>query len=259
MPSFGERLKREREQRGITLDDICVSTKISTRLLLALEEDRFHELPGGIFNKGFVRAYARHLRLDEDDIVAEYLEASGEAPRPVLVEPPEVPAEPASKPQRSSDISWRMFAALVVLAIIGFVALRHYPRQQPSDAVSAPPTTTPARQSIKPGTTSAIVVPAAKRTSGRFTVQIKAREDCWLSVTADGKPAVEYTLAGPSEKTIQADDLLVIKAGNVGALDLFFDGKRVPSQGDYGEVKTLAFDANGLRPLPQAAAAGLYP
>jgi hypothetical protein len=179
------------------------------------------------------------------------------------VDPPEVPAEPASKPQRSTDMSWRMFAALVVLAIIGFVGLRHYPRQQPRDAVSAPPpasaTTTPARQSAKPGTTSAAVVPAAKRTSGRFTVQIKALEDCWLSVTADGKPAVEYTLSGPSEKTIQADDLLVIKAGNVGALDLFFDGKRIHSQGDYGEVKTLAFDANGLRPLPHAAAAGLYP
>ena len=59
MPSFGEKLKLEREKRKITLDQISASTKIGTRMLQALEEDRFTQLPGGIFNKGFVRAYAR--------------------------------------------------------------------------------------------------------------------------------------------------------------------------------------------------------
>ena len=61
LPSFGEKLRREREKRSITLDQISESTKIGTRMLQALEDDRFSQLPGGIFNKGFVRAYARHL------------------------------------------------------------------------------------------------------------------------------------------------------------------------------------------------------
>src|SRR5437868_479225 len=126
MPSFGERLKRQREQRGVTLEDISVSTKISIRLLRALEEDHFDRLPGGIFNKGFVRAYARDLRLDEDEIVAEYLQASGEAPKTDFVEPTEAPAQLVHTPRRStSGISWPMFAALVALAIIGFIGLRH--------------------------------------------------------------------------------------------------------------------------------------
>src|ERR1700746_3017458 len=73
MGSFGDRLKREREQRGITLDDISLSTKIGTRLLRALEEDKFEQLPGGIFNKGFVRAYARHLGIDEEQAISDYL------------------------------------------------------------------------------------------------------------------------------------------------------------------------------------------
>lgn len=80
MPSFGEKLKLEREKRKITLDQISASTKIGTRMLQALEEDRFTQLPGGIFNKGFVRAYARVVGLDEDQAVADYLQASGEAP-----------------------------------------------------------------------------------------------------------------------------------------------------------------------------------
>ena len=80
MPSFGEKLKLEREKRKITLDQISASTKIGTRMLQALEEDKFTQLPGGIFNKGFVRAYARTVGLDEDQAVADYLQASGEAP-----------------------------------------------------------------------------------------------------------------------------------------------------------------------------------
>jgi cytoskeleton protein RodZ len=80
LPSFGEKLKLEREQRKVTLEQISVSTKIGIRMLRALEEDQFNQLPGGIFNKGFVRAYSRVLGLDEDQTVAEYLQASGDAP-----------------------------------------------------------------------------------------------------------------------------------------------------------------------------------
>ena len=79
MPSFGEKLKLEREKRKITLEEISSSTKIGTRMLQALEEEKFNQLPGGIFNKGFVRAYARVIGLDEDQAVADYLEASGDA------------------------------------------------------------------------------------------------------------------------------------------------------------------------------------
>src|SRR3954454_10846477 len=77
MASFGAQLKREREQRKISLDDISVSTKIGTRFLRAIEDDQFEQLPGGIFNKGFVRAYARHLGLDEEQTIADYMQASG--------------------------------------------------------------------------------------------------------------------------------------------------------------------------------------
>src|SRR6201987_4368423 len=86
MGSFGDRLKKEREQRGITLDDISLTTKIGTRLLRALEEEKFEQLPGGIFNKGFVRAYARHVGLDEDQTVADYMTAAG-GPQPQPAEP----------------------------------------------------------------------------------------------------------------------------------------------------------------------------
>src|SRR3954465_2643639 len=78
---FGERLKRERELRSISLDEIANSTKIGTRLLHALEDEEFGKLPGGIFNKGFVRAYAKYLGLDEEQAVTDYLAAEAEQER----------------------------------------------------------------------------------------------------------------------------------------------------------------------------------
>jgi cytoskeleton protein RodZ len=74
--SFGDKLKREREMRAITLEEIAEATKIGTRSLRALEEEHFDQLPGGIFNKGFVRAYAKFLGIDEEQAVADYVTAS---------------------------------------------------------------------------------------------------------------------------------------------------------------------------------------
>jgi cytoskeleton protein RodZ len=75
MGQFGEDLRRERESRGIALEAITDSTKISSRHLSALERDQFERLPGGVFNKGIVRGYARVVGLDEDIWVERYVSA----------------------------------------------------------------------------------------------------------------------------------------------------------------------------------------
>jgi hypothetical protein len=79
-------------------------------------------------------------------------------------------------------------------------------------------------------------------------VKIKANDDSWLSITADGKPVMEDTLAAEEEKSVAAQKEIVIKAGNVGGVDFWFNGNKLASQGEYGNVKTLSFDRNGLRP-----------
>lgn len=79
MGAFGEGLRREREMRNISLDEIAATTKIGTRLLRALEEEQFDLLPGGIFNKGYVRAYAKYVGIDEEKAIAGYLQAAQEA------------------------------------------------------------------------------------------------------------------------------------------------------------------------------------
>jgi len=111
--AFGEKLRKQREQRGLALDAISNSTKISTRMLRALEDEHFDQLPGGVFNKGFVRAYARQVGLDEEETITDYLAALRESqvqsqkilpdfrspgvkPSPIVPPGPQHPVPPAS-------------------------------------------------------------------------------------------------------------------------------------------------------------------
>jgi cytoskeletal protein RodZ len=271
--SFGARLKREREQRKITLDDISVATKIGTRFLAALEEEHFDQLPGGIFNKGFVRAYARHLGIDENQAIADFVAAS----TPSLPESPpeETPVlaamavrVPASKGKsRSSDgIPWGVVAAVLLTIAFGFALWGFHSREKPAPGAEVPtpvrmeqaqpaspepasPASQPSAAGSSAGAPGAATLAAAPvSNTGVFVVLIKAREDSWVSITADGKQVLQDTVTAGVEKSIEARNQIVIKTGNVGALDLAFNGKKLGPLGHENQVKTLTFDLNGLQP-----------
>ena len=159
MPSFGEKLKQEREKRKITLEQISDSTKIGTRMLRALEEDKFNQLPGGIFNKGFVRAYSRCVGLDEDQTVAEYLLASGDAPPPNTEigghEDGERKNEARENEQNirrleaisdtpARQLPWGLFAALLLVLALALSFWSHRERERAKQPIRPTPSTAPA-------------------------------------------------------------------------------------------------------------------
>ena len=288
MASFGAQLKQEREKQGLTLEQISLSTKIGTRMLRALEEEQFDQLPGGIFNKGFIRAYARCLHMDEEQAIVEYMAATGTSPLANNSEEQDQPPVlelPGEKERAASDLPWGIFAVVLLLAAIGFAAwgfssresqkssdaaspaanlpsvstaanTEPSPAQKPSDPVdsSAKPVAA-ARSAVagEPTATQAVMAsppPAAQPAvpaRGNLLVVIKAREDSWLSISVDGEIVTKALLAAPAQKSVRAEKEIVIKAGNIGALDFEFNGQKLPTQGDYGEVKTLTFDAHGLQ------------
>jgi len=70
--TIGEKLRLAREARGIALRDISEQTRISIRYLEAIETDDFKRLPGGIFNRSFIRAYAKFIGFDEHNALEDY-------------------------------------------------------------------------------------------------------------------------------------------------------------------------------------------
>ena len=73
LPDFGSKMKRAREERGVTLRHIADVTKISVSALEALERNDISRLPGGIFSRAFVRSYALEIGLDPEQTVREFL------------------------------------------------------------------------------------------------------------------------------------------------------------------------------------------
>jgi cytoskeletal protein RodZ len=85
--AFGEHLRRERELRGIRLEEICAGTRISMHFLEALESGNWNELPGGVFRRGFIRSVSRFLGLDEESMVAEYAQETHDSAQPAATVP----------------------------------------------------------------------------------------------------------------------------------------------------------------------------
>ena len=282
MPSFGAKLKQQREQSGITLEDISSSTTSGTRMLHALEEDHFEQLPGGIFNKGFIRAYARCVGLDEDQAVADYLaftngasEPEGQAKEaqvknlaPVIEERAEVESEP------TAAVPWGMIAALLLVVALCFTGWGFYSRgaakisraiksskSTPAAALTSTtetsPPSAPKIEAIPASKVPAVLkvsnpaspVPAKTQSSAPAPLALKVNlhEDSWISITADGKESTRGTLTAPAIRSVRAANEIVVKTGNAGAVDFDFNGTKIPAQGTTGEVQTLVFDASGWR------------
>jgi cytoskeletal protein RodZ len=133
MSSFGETLKRERELRQITLREIAEATKINLRYLDALERNEFRHLPGGVFNRGFVRAFAQHIGIDPEAMIDSYLEENRkqdarlqekdrDRARRAAGEPYRVPiAEPPSPPRLGPWIAGAILLLAVAIALGLFV------------------------------------------------------------------------------------------------------------------------------------------
>lgn len=251
MGSFGENLRREREMRGVTLEEISAATKISVRFLKSIENEEFSALPGGLFNRSFVRAYARYLGLDEDPLLEEYQSAAktrGEVDLSQFSPPRTYP-----RTDRHANRTLWGVASAAVLLIIGFGLWRHSHR---------PVTTPTVTKRVRPANSGPGDVPAANtapHSSGlasaaatkSLATQIESKPQA-----AKIKPAADGVLAATSSMATQlpklppvtdTDGKLVLQIATTErswmAIDA--DGKMV-MQGmmDANTVKTFKADAS---------------
>lgn len=290
MQSLGMRLRQEREKRRIPLEKIAEETKISARYLEALEADDLSKLPGEFFYRAFVRQYSGYLGLDPQAIDRDINVVSskpvieeGVATGSHVVADPQINALQDSlrdMPLRSaqddgSSKAWLGFAAVVILACVGYYAWTSYsPTSETTAKVEAEPTpqpppqtaslpVTPAPSSVTPPVTqpetpnpAPVEVAVKQETSpaptgvGQFSLTLVAKEMTWIRITADGTKVFGGTIDAGQQRTISAKDAEVI-VGNAGTLDVIYNGKPL-QYGVKGEVKTLLFNPEGwkLKPKP---------
>jgi cytoskeletal protein RodZ len=132
--SIGEKLRLERETRGIALRDISEHTRISMRYLEAIESDDFRRLPGGIFNRSFIRAYAKFVGYNEQEAIEQYsqtLRDHGESPDDVPTKPHQSLVYGEETEAHGHSTLWKLLLVLIALALLSlgvWAGLRFYQR-----------------------------------------------------------------------------------------------------------------------------------
>ncbi len=260
---FGERLKRERELRGVSRDEICTATRIGARFLGALENEQWEILPGGIFNRGFVRAVARFLGLDEDDLLAEYDLAIGEQ-NPQVEAYGSPPA--AQKPARTRAHRLVLIGTFCVIVLLGtgWIAWRWHDNtlRQATDernrtALADPLTGQPKGAAPNPSAVNAVgtapgVLAASANPSGTETrgleLKIEAGKETSVSVSTDGNKVFEGSMIAGQSRTFTAQDAIDISAKDAGALLLELNGQTLAPLGPPGQPGNVTLTRSDLKP-----------
>ena len=253
----GDILRREREKQGLTIADIEKGTSIRGLYIEHIERGNIGELPGLVYAKGFVRNYAKFLRLNAEALVQQFAEENGSTPPPV-------PAEPESAPRRISlstvgdeslssisiggtrssyaSIFGKLAAGIIVLAALvggGVAAISAI--NSPAQVPAAPPVKT--EQPAAPAAAAeadASDTARAAHTDG-VNVSVTLAERCWTEVVVDGKSVFEGIIEKGKTESWKGKESVVIRAGNAGALDVTFNGRKLGKFGDNGEVLERTF------------------
>jgi cytoskeleton protein RodZ len=271
MEEPGDYLKREREIRGVTLENIALETKISVKALKALEDNDFDALPAYPFVKGFIRSYSRCLGIDGDDAALRYdaylrekedddVKAGkkrregrslAEAPRGLTFF---LDDGKKSGAWESEGISryWQAKVLLPVaisLLIVLVAIIYFYPHSQPPslsgvDTQSVPPVTdpSPAKGAQSPSPPSPSQAPprdgvdVTPLTFQELTLQMTAKKPTWMRVEIDAEPPFEVSLGAGEKVSWKAKMGISLLIGNAGGVEGILNGKPLDSFGDEGQV-----------------------
>ncbi|MBI2834065.1 MAG: DUF4115 domain-containing protein [Acidobacteria bacterium] len=240
---FGTELKIARERRGLTLQQIAASTKISVGVLGALERNDFSRLPGGIFTRAFIRAYAAEVGLDPEQTLQHFLAETVDEEPPPSARRADTYAmnEPGERERFANMLLW-----LILLAVSAAVIylLLHFWRQ-PSDthaetaapaASIAPPTarTTGTREGPAVDTPVLAPRPAAARPD-TLVLDIAPTGECWVVAIADGEKKVAQLMHQGDHETVRAQDEIFLDIGDAATFGFMLAGRPGRSLGSSGE------------------------
>jgi len=251
----GKKLAAERRSQGKTLVDIQASTRIMGRLLQALEEERWDDLPSPVYVKGYIQNYAHALGIDPVPLLAEYAaDQDSHSAKPRLER---IPGRTVVPHQREvHEVPRRVWVALAVavlliaLVIWGISALFGRDDTPPPIPPAGTPTSTPEPTATIPGVTGpeaepTTVTPVPGDTVGsgfELVVTVAAGQSSWLKIDVDGLTAYEGTLPGGQEKRYAVADEAVVRIGKPASVTVTKDGQtvEVPLGQGIAEVRIAA-------------------
>jgi cytoskeletal protein RodZ len=252
---IGDRLREARLAKGLSLGDIASRTKISPTALTALERNDFGRLPGGIFRRAYVRAFAAEVGLDPAALVRDYR---------ARYEPEVVPPPPPPRRFAVPDglDGWPGTVAVAIVGLVAVIWLSSGDAQRPEETTAAARDAAAAADAATAGqavaeTTDPADLAYDDGADGDAPLRLRLRlsNASWISVYADGQRVV-YRLAQAGEDLrIEASRAITLHVGDAGAVAYALNGEVAQPLGDTGKVLTVRITGAGLRPVETGRAA----
>jgi len=202
--SLGEKLRQAREERGISISEVAEQTRISAIYLESIENDDYKTLPGGIFNKGFVKSYAKFIGFDEQEALSDYARLASEnevlAEQPLKVYKPEVLTDDTS----SRSILPTLIFAVVILGLmtVGVLFLLNYLQSPGTEVAGNKNANTNTNTPVGATNNNAVTTPTpsgAAPTMGAVKIDFQsANEPISLLAVSDGNTTNQTVPGGQS-------------------------------------------------------------
>jgi cytoskeleton protein RodZ len=248
--TFGERLKRERELREVSLDEITSATRIGPRFLDALENEDWKALPGGVFNRGFVRSIARYLGLDEEQFLAEYDLAHNSQMQPEPQRPEErIPSPPKWIP---FALIIGALALIVVLFAAGLYVWRYYGAHKVP--TSSPTVTSQTAAPAVTGTVTGTTTTPPGDAAPSLDLSISASAPAHVHIESDGYTVFDNDVQAGENHHFFAYEKFQVTASESGAVLLELNNQAMPPLGAPGSSGTIILSRNDLRQAPSGNA-----
>lgn len=250
--TLGEKLRQAREERGISIAEVAEQTRISPHYLEFIENDDYRTLPGGIFNKGFVKSYAKYVGIDEQEALQDYSKLVSSQESEVSEEPKTYRPEVLTDDRASSSILPTAIIAIVILGLMtwGILELVKYVQNNPNVLTTS--NTNTANSNLATNANSSNSNSANANTSAplpsvnEISAEFKVTEDVSATVNIDGKTSYPLIRANiPS--TVKAENSLKVSysKSKAAVIQMTVNGKTIvlPSQATPGS-STIRFEIN---------------
>jgi cytoskeleton protein RodZ len=228
--TLGEKLRQAREERGISISEVAEQTRISSLYLKSIEDDNYKPLPGGIFNKGFVKAYAKYVGIDENEALQDYARLIAQNDEISDTGPPKYRPEVLTDEARSaSSLVPTIVFAGIILALMtgGILFVVSYIQNQPDTPSVAVNSNSGTNVASNVGTENTVPAPPAATDEIRLEFRALA-EKVSVTSTVDGTLAYdEVTLDSPKTYTAQQAVKLRYYRGFADKVQISLNGKQL--------------------------------
>ncbi len=240
---FGSLLKEARERKGVSLRAIADVTRISVRVLEALERNDISRLPGGIFSRAFVRSYASEIGLDPeatvDDFVRRFPDDSVTVGHPPSTRVDE--AESFESDRRVASLGLKLVALSVpIAALVIYFGISGWPWHAASAGASQ--TTSAQAETAAPAPVSG----GSDRVL-RLSVEVTASRSCTISSAVDGAAPTDLALEAGGRRSFEVGRDLRMTLSDASAVDVTINGTPTRSLGQAGEEATVHLTLDNYR------------